>query len=49
MDVDQDQYTDIILISAPTFTEKDPGDPREDLTREGRVYVCSLTNGVKHV
>ena len=37
MDVDRSGYTDIILISASTFTDKDG---------EGRVYVCSLTHGV---
>ena len=35
MDVDRDRYTDLILISAPMFVDTD---------REGRVYVCSLTN-----
>ncbi|XP_071395803.1 integrin alpha-M-like [Centroberyx affinis] len=36
MDVDRDsnQYTDLILISAPMFMDTD---------REGRVYICSLT------
>ncbi|XP_044033536.1 integrin alpha-M-like [Siniperca chuatsi] len=34
MDVDRDSYTDLILISAPMYTDTD---------REGRVYVCSLT------
>ncbi|XP_059181162.1 integrin alpha-X-like [Centropristis striata] len=34
MDVDDDSYTDIILISAPMFVDSD---------REGRVYACSLT------
>ncbi|XP_071764788.1 integrin alpha-M-like [Centroberyx gerrardi] len=36
MDVDRDsnQYTDLILISAPMFVDTD---------REGRVYICSLT------
>uniref|UniRef100_A0A4W6G6B3 VWFA domain-containing protein n=1 Tax=Lates calcarifer TaxID=8187 RepID=A0A4W6G6B3_LATCA len=33
MDVDRDSYTDLILISAPMYTDTD---------REGRVYVCSL-------
>ncbi|GLD71281.1 integrin alpha-M-like protein [Lates japonicus] len=33
MDVDHDSYTDLILISAPMYTDTD---------REGRVYVCSL-------
>ena len=40
MDVDQSGYTDIILISAPLYTERD---------REGRVYVCSLPDGVKNI
>ncbi|XP_031699852.1 integrin alpha-M-like [Anarrhichthys ocellatus] len=35
MDVDRDSYTDLILISAPMFVDTD---------REGRVYVCSLTD-----
>ncbi|KAM6898114.1 integrin alpha-X-like [Lycodopsis pacificus] len=35
MDVDRDTYTDLILISAPMFVDTD---------REGRVYVCSLTD-----
>ncbi|KAM3842555.1 integrin alpha-M-like [Diretmus argenteus] len=36
MDVDSDSagYTDLILISAPMFTERE---------KEGRVYVCGLT------
>ena len=40
VDVDQSGYTDIILISAPSFMERD---------REGRVYVCSLPNRVKNI
>uniref|UniRef100_A0A3Q1IYB7 VWFA domain-containing protein n=1 Tax=Anabas testudineus TaxID=64144 RepID=A0A3Q1IYB7_ANATE len=35
MNLDEDQYTDLILISAPMYKESD---------REGRVYVCTLTN-----
>uniref|UniRef100_A0A3Q1J2U5 VWFA domain-containing protein n=1 Tax=Anabas testudineus TaxID=64144 RepID=A0A3Q1J2U5_ANATE len=35
MDLDEDQDTDLILISAPMYKESD---------REGRVYVCTLTN-----
>ncbi|KAK9530458.1 hypothetical protein VZT92_011956 [Zoarces viviparus] len=35
MNVDRDRYTDLILISAPMFVDTD---------REGRVYVCSLTD-----
>nr|XP_046233679.1 integrin alpha-M-like isoform X2 [Scatophagus argus] len=34
MDVNGDTYTDLILISAPMYMDKD---------KEGRVYVCSLT------
>lgn len=34
MDVDGDTYTDLILMSAPMFVDKD---------REGRVYVCTLS------
>ncbi|XP_057681467.1 integrin alpha-M-like isoform X1 [Corythoichthys intestinalis] len=33
MDVNQDAFTDVVLISAPMFVEED---------REGRVYVCSM-------
>lgn len=42
MDVDRDAsgYTDLVLISAPMFMDKD---------REGRVYICSLTGLVKCV
>ncbi|XP_067431756.1 integrin alpha-M-like [Thunnus thynnus] len=35
MDVDRDTYTDLVLISAPMYIDSD---------REGRVYVCSLSN-----
>ncbi|XP_044193374.1 integrin alpha-M-like [Thunnus albacares] len=35
MDVDRDTYTDLVLISAPMYM---------DVDREGRVYVCSLSN-----
>ncbi|XP_034563343.1 LOW QUALITY PROTEIN: integrin alpha-M-like [Notolabrus celidotus] len=35
MDLDGDTYTDLILISAPMYVETD---------REGRVYVCRLTD-----
>ncbi|XP_051273640.1 integrin alpha-M isoform X2 [Dicentrarchus labrax] len=35
MDVDRDPYTDLVLISAPMYVDSD---------REGRVYVCGLTN-----
>ncbi|KAM7381652.1 hypothetical protein PAMA_012478 [Pampus argenteus] len=35
MDVDGDDYTDLVLISAPMHMDSD---------REGRVYVCSLSN-----
>ncbi|XP_044193365.1 integrin alpha-M-like [Thunnus albacares] len=35
MDVDRDMYTDLVLISAPMYMDSD---------REGRVYVCSLSN-----
>ncbi|XP_044193380.1 integrin alpha-M-like [Thunnus albacares] len=35
MDVDCDTYTDLVLISAPMYIDSD---------REGRVYVCSLSN-----
>ncbi|KAM8836110.1 integrin alpha-M-like isoform 1-T1 [Spinachia spinachia] len=35
MDVDLDSFTDSILISAPMFMDSD---------REGRVYVCTLTD-----
>lgn len=34
MDVDDDAYTDLILISAPMYVEDD---------REGRVYACTLS------
>ena len=37
MDVDRDTYTDLVLISAPMYMDSD---------REGRVYVCSLSNEV---
>ena len=37
MDVDRDTYTDLVLISAPMYIDSD---------REGRVYVCSLSNEV---
>ena len=37
MDVDRDAYTDLVLISAPMYMDSD---------REGRVYVCSLSNVV---
>lgn len=39
MDVDRDDFTDIILISAPMYVDTD---------REGRVYVCSLTDLVNN-
>uniref|UniRef100_A0AAV2LIE3 VWFA domain-containing protein n=1 Tax=Knipowitschia caucasica TaxID=637954 RepID=A0AAV2LIE3_KNICA len=35
MDVNGDRFTDVLLISAPMFVEKD---------REGRVYVCDVTD-----
>ncbi|XP_072312404.1 integrin alpha-M [Eucyclogobius newberryi] len=35
MDVNNDGYTDLLLISAPMYTERD---------REGRVYVCDVTD-----
>lgn len=38
MDVNDDSFTDLILISAPMYKEND---------REGRVYVCRLTGLVK--
>lgn len=34
MDVDDDSYTDLILISAPMYVDND---------REGRVYACTLS------
>lgn len=34
MDVDGDTYTDLILMSAPMFVDKD---------REGRVYIYTLS------
>lgn len=34
MDVDDDAYTDLILISAPMYVDDD---------REGRVYACTLS------
>ncbi|XP_041740665.2 integrin alpha-M [Coregonus clupeaformis] len=33
MDVNKDSYSDLVLISAPMFTDRD---------REGRVYVCTI-------
>lgn len=38
MDVDGDNVTDLILISAPMYKEAD---------REGRVYVCTLVDKVQ--
>ncbi|RVE59544.1 hypothetical protein OJAV_G00189790 [Oryzias javanicus] len=34
IDVDSDQFTDLVLVSSPMYKEAD---------REGRVYVCTLT------
>lgn len=34
MDIDNDTFTDLILISAPMFVDKD---------REGRVYISTLS------
>lgn len=39
MDVDGDNFSDIILISSPMFSDTD---------REGRVYVCSLSHLVNY-
>lgn len=39
MDIDGDNFTDIILISSPMFIDTD---------REGRVYVCSLSRLVNY-
>uniref|UniRef100_A0A8C8MMF8 VWFA domain-containing protein n=1 Tax=Oncorhynchus tshawytscha TaxID=74940 RepID=A0A8C8MMF8_ONCTS len=35
MDVNKDSYSDLVLISAPMFTDRD---------REGRVYVCTIND-----
>ncbi|XP_055777046.1 integrin alpha-M-like [Salvelinus fontinalis] len=35
MDVNKDSYSDLVLISAPMFTDRD---------REGRVYVCTISD-----
>uniref|UniRef100_A0A4W5NFC1 Integrin, alpha M (complement component 3 receptor 3 subunit) n=1 Tax=Hucho hucho TaxID=62062 RepID=A0A4W5NFC1_9TELE len=35
MDVNKDSYSDLVVISAPMFTDKD---------REGRVYVCTIND-----
>lgn len=40
MDVDDDAYTDLILISAPMYVDDD---------REGRVYACTLSGLVNVV
>lgn len=40
MNVNQDTYTDLVVISAPMFMDAD---------REGRVYVCSLSGLVNGV
>lgn len=37
MDVNKDSYSDLVLISAPMFTDRD---------REGRVYVCTINDRV---
>uniref|UniRef100_A0A3P8XW20 VWFA domain-containing protein n=1 Tax=Esox lucius TaxID=8010 RepID=A0A3P8XW20_ESOLU len=38
VDIDNDSYMDFVLISAPTFTDRQ---------REGRVYVCTISDWVK--
>lgn len=40
MDLRQDGDTDLILISAPMYKESD---------REGRVYICTLTDLVNYI